>query len=100
MLLAETRIKHETCIELSSGITLYNIRKKIESIYGVGFLINKRTTNQIRKYVGVSERMSMLVIKVNKNITTKMVQVYAPTSTFEDQEIEELYEQLTTALNR
>ena len=68
-------------------------RKK--SIGGAGFLVNKNTKDRLVEFRGDSSRVASLAIKINKKYYIQVVQVYSPTSTQEDEEVEEFYEEVS-----
>ena len=55
---------------------------------GVGFLINKQITTSVSTFKSISERIIQITLKLNKNYLVKILQVYAPTISHSDQEIE------------
>ncbi|KAK6033307.1 hypothetical protein OSTOST_00480 [Ostertagia ostertagi] len=67
---------------------------------GVGFIIKAKMVPYIISCDIISPRVAVLKVKLQKlgNRTLKMVQVYAPTITAEDDEIERFYEEIETAL--
>ena len=61
--------------------------------HGVGFLVHKDIVNTFMGCRPVSSRLIVIrLTAVSFNITT--VQAYAPTSDYDDNEIEEFYDQL------
>ena len=59
--------------------------------YGVGFIVRKEVTGCIISYTPISSRIiSIRVSAKPKNII--IIQVYAPTTEHDDQEVEEFYE--------
>ena len=67
--------------------------------YGVGFLVHKDNVNTVMGCRPVSSRLITIRLKaVPFNIT--IVQVYAPTSDYDDNEIEECYDQLQNVIDQ
>ena len=67
--------------------------------YGVGFIVRKEVTKCIISCTPVSCRIiSIRVSAKPKNIT--IIQVYAPTSDHEDNEVEEFYEELEDTIKK
>ena len=65
---------------------------------GVGFLLHKNIKNSVLEWSSISSRLISVRLRAAPfNIT--VVQVYAPTSTRSDQEIEAFYTQLQTTIN-
>ena len=66
---------------------------------GVGIWVNKRIANSILGYEPVNERIISVKIRVKpRNVT--VVQVYAPTTAGEEEEIEAFYEELAKTVNK
>ena len=63
-----------------------------KSIGGVEFLVNKNIKDRVVEFRGDSSRVASLTIKINTKYYLQVVQDYAPTSTHEDEEVEEFYE--------
>ena len=54
-------------------------------------LVNKNIKDRVVEYRGDSSRVASLTIKINAKYHLQIVQVYAPTSTHEDEEVEEFF---------
>lgn len=67
---------------------------------GVGFLIHKRLEKNFIEFHSVSERVASVILKLNEKYSVKNVQVYAPTSSHSDEEVESFYEDVHTAIDR
>lgn len=65
-------------------------------LHGVGFLIKKKLKANIVSFVGVSERVGLLKLRFN-NLSMSIIQVYAPTESYSDEEIEKFYMDLQKA---
>ena len=92
--LSEVRRKDEGMLELKSGHSFYFKGNKTGQNGGVGFLVNKRLKNNILEVEGVSDRLAKIEIKLSKRYNVQIIQVYAPTSSHTDDEIEEFYEEV------
>ena len=67
--------------------------------YGVGFFVHKDNVNTFMGCRPVSSRLITIHLRpVRFNITT--VQAYAPTSDYDDNEIEEFYDQLQNVVDQ
>ena len=64
---------------------------------GVGIIMNKEIGNKVLYYKQQSERLIMVKIDT-KPVVTTVVQVYMPTNTHTDQEVEEVYEEIEELL--
>lgn len=96
--LSEVRRRGEGLIKLQSGHSFYYAGEEEKSEGGIGFVINKRLENQILAVKKISSRVAFLVLKLNKKYRMKIVQVYAPTSSHTDEEVDILYEDIMSAL--
>lgn len=63
---------------------------------GVGFLIKKKFKPNIEKFTGISDRVCLLDLKFDTTTLT-LIQVYAPTTNANEEEIEKFYEQVNEA---
>lgn len=66
--------------------------------HGVGFLVHKDIKENIAKYRGISERLAYLIINIDKSTTLKIIQVYAPTISYSQDEVDELYQNIESIL--
>lgn len=67
-----------------------------KGLYGVGFLIKKSLKNNIVSFTGVSERIALLQLKF-EDWNISIIQVYAPTESSTEIEIEKFYKELEKA---
>ena len=63
--------------------------------HGVGFLVHKNIVNTVKGCRPVSSRLITICLR-EVPFNTTVVQAYAPTSDYDDNEIEEFYDPLTT----
>ena len=96
--LSKTRGKGEHLVHLNSVHVLY-AKGGEKSIGGVGFLVNKDIKDRVVEFRGDSSRVASLTIKINTMYYLQDVQVYAPTSTHEDEAVEEFYEELSKIMS-
>lgn len=96
--LSEVRRQGEKCIRLQSGHILFYKGQEGISQWGVGLLINKRLADNIIQYTVKSHRIIYIIIKISSKYSLKVIQVYAPTSEYDDEEVESLYEELTMSI--
>ena len=97
--LAETRRRGESIKKLESGNILFTKGKNDKCQSGVGFLINKALANNVVEFKSVSDRLAFVVIKINTKYSVKIIQVYAPTTAHEDEEVEEMYDELAAIVD-
>ncbi|XP_059045043.1 craniofacial development protein 2-like [Achroia grisella] len=65
-------------------------------LHGVGFLIKKSFKSDIVNFLGISERVALLKLQLN-NIPLSLIQVYSPTESSREEEIDKFYNDLKTA---
>ena len=58
----------------------YVLYMGVQSVRGVGFLVNKNIKGRMVEFRGDSSRVASLTIKINNKYYLEVVQVYAPTS--------------------
>ena len=71
-----------------------------ESIGGVGFLVLKNIKDRVIKFEQASSRVTSLTLKINKKYQMQVIQVYAPTSSHDVQEVEEMYKEVANEMRR
>ena len=79
--LGEVRRKEESFTTLQSGHLLYHSEANNGQL-GVGFLINKKWKDNITRVSSGSSRVAELILRITDRYQLKIVQVYAPTTTF------------------
>ena len=76
-----------------------SVEKKDKDEHGVGFLVHKDIVNTVMGCCQVSSRLITICLRaVPFNIT--IVQAYAPTSDYDDNEMEEFYDQLQNVIDQ
>lgn len=98
--LSEIRRRGEQQLRLKSGNALYFRGNEDRSEGGVGFIIHKKHTKNIEHLESVSPRVCFLVLKLNQRYSIKIIQVYAPTSTYSDEDLETFYEDIAMAMSK
>lgn len=97
---SEVRKPGEECLKLQSGHTFfYRGSDSQKLMHGVGLFINKRWSDRITHTKSISDRVIYVSLKINNRYSVKLIQVYAPTSTHDDEEVERFYEDVEKALN-
>ncbi|XP_041471252.1 craniofacial development protein 2-like [Lytechinus variegatus] len=97
--LCEVRRRGEHLQQLKSGHLLYTRGKEESSIGGVGFLIHKTIASNVISYKSTSDRVSQIILKISKKQTMKIIQVYLPTSSHADEEVDMVYEEIAKLLD-
>lgn len=98
--ICETRLKGEKKTTLKSGHVLYENNSEInQGIGGVALIVNRKIKHEVVKYHAISNRVIYLVLKLNNKYQVQVIHCYAPTSSADDESIEQLYEDITSAKN-
>lgn len=98
--LAEVRRSGEGSVKLRSGNILFYGGSKSGRNGGVGFMVNGNMEGTIRKFESISERIAQLTVQVSKRVRIRIIQVYCPTSSSDEEEIEEVYNDLFNLINK
>lgn len=96
--ICETRLQGEKAETLPSGHVILR-NNGDASTHGVAILVNKNVKEFIHKMVCVSFRVIYIVLKLNSKFSIQVIHVYAPTSTSDEEAVEQLYEDITKAKN-
>ena len=92
--ISETRRKGEGCLTLNtSGHTFY-YKGGDTGHRGVGFIVNKNIAGNVTSFKSVSDRLAQLTIRINGKYHLNIIQAYLPTSSHDDQEVENVYEDI------
>ena len=100
--ISETKREGEGLIELPSGHQIYEVGKTEENKTrkGIAILVNKRLKDYIEEFKTHTDRIVSCKIKLKGEQTLQIIQVYAPTSSYEDEEVEMFYEEIEKATDR
>ncbi|KAI5636907.1 craniofacial development protein 2-like [Phthorimaea operculella] len=93
--LSEIRREGEDILERENCILCYKGEKS--GTNGVGFLIAKKWKENILEFTGYSDRVAALKFKINDSKTLTLIQAYAPTSSHNDDVVEDFYDVLNKA---
>jgi endonuclease/exonuclease/phosphatase family metal-dependent hydrolase len=98
--LAETKREEEGLIELKGGSWLFNHGKTEDNkdARGVGFLIHTKFKDFVKEVKSYSNRVISMNVQLTSNKQMCVIQVYAPTTDYEDSEVEEFYEDIDRAI--
>ena len=97
--LCEVRREGEDTVTLKSGNLLYYREGDQKSQGGVGFLVHKSLVSNITTIDSVSNRVIYLILRISERYSLKVIQVYAPTSSHSDDEVETMYEDVSRAIH-
>lgn len=97
--LSEVRREGEDSMILKSGNLLYFREGDQQSQGGVGFIVHKSLVSSVVKIESVSTRVAYLILRISARYSLKVVQVYAPTSSHPDYEVETMYEDISRAMH-
>lgn len=90
--ISEIRRNWESVGERKSGNLLFHSEAK-ESMFGSGFLINKRRSKNIKEFRAISERIALLKIEIHGEVVM-IIQTHLPTTNHKDEEISEMYDKI------
>ena len=94
--ISETHRKGEDLLQLGVSNHLFYNRGRVDKrISGVGFLVNNKIAGNVMSFDSISDRIAWIKVRLTKRQTLKIIQVYAPTSSSSEQEIEEFYDDLS-----
>ena len=97
--LCEMRWKNFGETRTEKGLKVFFSEKEDKHEHGVGFLVHKDIENTVMGCRPVSSRLITIRLRaVPFNVT--IVQVYAPTSDYDDNPIEEFYDQLQNVIDQ
>ncbi|XP_072048567.1 craniofacial development protein 2-like [Amphiura filiformis] len=98
--LCETKREGEGIEELKGGAWLYNQGKTEanKNAKGIGFLIHPKFIDYVRDMKYYSDRVISLIVQLTGNKQLCVIQVYTPTSDYDDEKVEELYEEVNKAI--
>ena len=98
--ICETKREGEGIEELTGGAWLYNMGKTEENkeAKGIGFLIHGKFKDYVKDIKRHSNRVISLIVQLTGNKQMCVIQVYAPTSEYDDEEVKQMYEEINTAI--
>ena len=97
--LSEVRRKRIGTLNLHLlGHLLFYSGTEVGRTSGVGFIINRKWVNHISNMQGITGRMATPEIELSKRYSMQIIQIYAPTIEYPDEEIEELYSSISRNL--
>ena len=95
--ISEMRWNNKGCINKNGWTVIYSENDKYSN--GVGVFVNEKTSNNLIGHWGISDRVILVKIKEPK-FCLSLIQVYAPTSDANDQDIEQFYDELNSAIKK
>lgn len=96
--LSEVRKKSYGEITSNQGHKLFFSGRQDKHQHGVGFLVNKNTLSSVIGCELISSRLIALRIRA-KPLNITLIQVYAPTSDYDDDVVEDFYQDLQKIVN-
>ena len=97
--LSATQIKESRNEILPSGHSFYNSGNNLSRTNGVGFLVNKVISPFISDYNDISDRLATLTLQGKENRIV-IIQVYFPTTSHPDEEVDKLYDQVQNIIDK
>ena len=95
--LSEVRRKGIGMLNLSGHLLFYSGTEDGRTS-GVGFIINRKWVHQISNMQGITDRLAKPEIELSKRYSMQIIQIYALTIEYPDEEIEELYSSISRNL--
>ena len=97
--ISASQIKESSEEILPSGHYFYNSGNGETRSNGTGFLVHKSISSSIIEYLPISDRLAMLKLQGKENKIV-LIQVYFPTLSYPDDEVEKLYSQVQLLLDK
>ena len=95
---SETKEKESKIVSMDgNGFKLFLSGNGTSRSNGVGFLVNKTLASLVEDYQPISDRLAMLTVKT-KFSKIFFIKCYFPTSTYPDEDISDMYDQIETIL--
>ena len=63
-------------------------------------MVNKNIAHNVISFRGLTDRVAELTVRINKRYQLKCVLLYLPTTSYPDEEIEKVYEEIDIIINR
>uniref|UniRef100_A0A914W5Q0 Metalloendopeptidase n=1 Tax=Plectus sambesii TaxID=2011161 RepID=A0A914W5Q0_9BILA len=93
--------RHYECLEWKDGSKVaLGVREDPRNVGGIGFIVSKEWSKSIDSLDVLRPRIGVLTINLQKQQTLCIIQVYAPTSAADDEEIERFYDDLEEEINK
>ena len=97
--LSETKVKETGVEPLDSGHRFYLSGNGKSRSNGVGFLVKKSLVSTVDKWYPISDRLAVLSIK-GKFSKINFIQCYFPTSSYPDDDVIAMYDQLQALVDK
>ena len=97
--LSETKIKATENFRHTTGHWFYTSGNGTRRSNGVGFLVNKTIADTVEHFNPISDRLATITIKSKLNRIV-IIQVYFPTSSYDDSDVDNLYEEIEKILDK
>lgn len=97
--LSEVRRKAEANITTRSNNILYH-STSTNGQRGVGFIVKPELRNKVVELSCISDRIAKMVVKLEEDKTCTIVQVYSPTASAADDEIESFYSEIQSIITQ
>lgn len=65
---------------------------------GIGFIVKPEIASRVEDFRAISDRVAFLTVKINNRTNLKIIQIYAPTTAHENEEVELFYEDIRLAI--
>ncbi|KAK9877856.1 hypothetical protein WA026_020086 [Henosepilachna vigintioctopunctata] len=91
---SEVRRKGEGLMELRSGHMFYHRGTDTGRTSGTRFIVNRRMKHLMTSYESTSDRISKIEMIISRRYNLMILQVYAPTASYTDDQVEMFYEEV------
>ena len=93
----ETKARAEKIVDWHTGHKVY-IGKAERRIGGVGFIVHPDLRQYVDRCKIVSHRLAVISLNINE-VSWKCINVYMPTSDYDDEDIDEMYEAIESEMS-
>ena len=97
--ICETRRKGEGYLTLNKSSHQFYYKGGNTHQNGIGFIVNKNIAGNVTSFKGISDRVAQLTIKINNKYHVNIIQVYLPTSSHTNEEVDTVYEEIDNLVN-
>ena len=97
--MCETRWKNSGEVKTDEGHKFYYSGEDDRHANGVGFLVHKSIQSAVLGCQPISSRIITIRLKA-KPLNITIIQVYAPTTDYDDEQIEQFYNQIQTVIDK
>ena len=97
--IGEVRKREKKFTTLQSGHLLYHYQAN-NGQASVGFFINKKWKDHIMRVISISPRVAEFLLCITNRYKLKLLQVYAPTTSYSEEDIHSFYNDVDGTLGK